>query len=76
MTEASGPQESAGPPPTTASGAMSPQQEPSTGSVPEGHLDITPGHPSPTGTTTGDNAPPTPQDHHNGGTRTSLTKRN
>ena len=51
MTEASGPQESDGPPPTTASRPVPPQQEPCTGSVPEGHLDTTPGHPSPTGTT-------------------------
>ena len=49
-TEASGPQES-GPPPTTASHPMSPQQEPSTGSVHKGHLDSAPGHPSPTDTT-------------------------
>ena len=51
VTEASGPQESRGPPPTTASRPMSPQQEPSTGSVPEGHLDTAPGHSSTTGTT-------------------------
>ena len=51
MTEASGTQESGGPPPTTASHPMSPQKEPSTGSVPEGHPDTDPGHPSPTGNT-------------------------
>ena len=51
MTEASGPQKSSGSPATAASCQMSPQQEPSTGNVPEGHLDTTPGHPSPTGTT-------------------------
>ena len=51
MTQAAGPQKSSGPPPTAASRPMSPQQEPSTGNVPEGHLDTTPGHPSPTGTT-------------------------
>ena len=51
MTEASGPQKSSGSPPTAASCSMSPQQEPSTGNVPEGHLGTTPGHPSPTGTT-------------------------
>ena len=50
-TEASRPQESSGPPPTSASRPISPQQEPSTGIVPEGHPDTTPGHPSPTGTT-------------------------
>ena len=51
MTEASGPPESSGSPPTATSPPMSLQQEPSTGNVPEGHLDTTPGHPSPTGTT-------------------------
>ena len=51
MTEASDPQESGCPPPTTASRLMSPQQEPSTGGVPEGRPDPAPGRPSPTGTT-------------------------
>ena len=51
MKEPSGPQESGSPPPTTAPHLMSPQQEPSTGSVPEGHPDTAPGHSSPTGTT-------------------------
>ena len=51
MTEASGAQKSSGSPPTAASCQMSSQQEPSTGNVPEGHLDTTPGHPSLTGTT-------------------------
>ena len=51
MTEASGPQESNGSLPTTASRPMSPQQAPSTGSIPEGHLDTIPEHPSATGTT-------------------------
>ena len=51
MTEASAPQESRGPPPTTGTPRMSPQQEPSTGSIPEGHPDAAPGHFSPTGTT-------------------------
>ena len=63
LTEASGPQESGGPPPTTAFRPMSPQQSPSTGSVPEGHLDTTPGHPPPTGTTPHhdrENMPPPP----------------
>ena len=51
MTEASGPQESGGPRPTTVSHPMSPQQEPSTGSVPEEHPDTTAGHPCPNGGT-------------------------
>ena len=51
MTEASGPQKSSGSPPTAASCQMSLHQEPSTGNVPEGHLDATPRHPSPSGTT-------------------------
>ena len=51
MTEVSGPQKSSGSPLTAASCSMSPQREPSTGNVPEGHLGTTPGHPSPTGTT-------------------------
>ena len=51
MTEASGPQESDGPPPTTASRLMSPQQKSSTERVPEGHLDTAAGHPFPAGTT-------------------------
>ena len=50
MTEASGPQEFEGPPLTTASHPMSPQQEPSTESVPEGDLDTAPWDPSSTGT--------------------------
>ena len=51
MTEASGPQKSTGSPPTATSCPMSPQQEPSTESVPEGHPGTTPRHPSLTGTT-------------------------
>ena len=51
MTDAPGPQESGGPPPATVSRPMPPQQEPSTGSVPEGHPDTAPGHPSRTITT-------------------------
>ena len=51
MTEASGPQESGGPPPTSASHPMTLQQEPSAETVPEGHPDTAPGHTSPTGTT-------------------------
>ena len=39
------------PPSTTTRHLMSPQQEPSTGSVPEGHSDTALGHPFPTGTT-------------------------
>ena len=50
MTEASGPQESGGCLLTTAFRPMSPQ-EPSTGSLPEGHPNKAPGHPSPTGPT-------------------------
>ena len=49
--------------PTAASRPMSPQQEPSTGNVPEEHLDTTPWHPSPTGTTPGqdrETMPPPP----------------
>ena len=68
MTEASSPQESGDPPPTSASCQMSPQQEPSTGSVPEGHLDTTPGHPSrtcPHRTRTGRPCPLHPPDDHN-----------
>ena len=64
MTEASGPQKSSSSPPTAASCQMSPQQEPSTGNVSEGHLDTTPGNPPPgwhhTGPGPGDHAPPTP----------------
>ena len=51
MTEASDPQESDDHPPTKASRLMSPQQEPSTGCVPEKHPDTTSGDPSPAGTT-------------------------
>ena len=51
MTEASGPQESDGPLPSTASRPVPLQRKPSTGSVPEGHLDTTRGHPSLSGTT-------------------------
>ena len=80
MTELSGSQECGGRPPTTASLLMSPQQEPSTGSVPEAHCDTAPGHPSPTGTTSDQDREtmprPTPPDHRNRGTRTSLTERN
>ena len=46
---------------------MSPQQVPSTGNVPEGHLDTSPGHPSPTGTTLDqdqETCPPHPPDQH------------
>ena len=50
-TEISCPQESGGPSPTTVSRQMSPQQEPSTGSVPEEYPDAAPGQPSRTGTT-------------------------
>ena len=71
MTEASGPQKSSGSPPTAASCSMSPQQELSTGNVPEGHLGTTPGHPSPTGTTPNQDRetmpppPPRPQQRRN-----------
>ena len=51
MTAISGLQKSGDSPPTAASCAMPQQREPSTGNVPGGHLDTTPGHPSPTGTT-------------------------
>ena len=51
MAEASGPQKSSSSPPTTASCSMSPGEQPSRGNVPEGHLDTSPGHPCPTGTT-------------------------
>ena len=79
MTEASGPQKSSGSPPTAASCPMSPQQEPSTGNVPGGQLDTTPGHPSPTGTTPDQDRetmpPPTPRPPQRRNTD-SLTKRN
>ena len=71
MKQASSHQESGCPLPTTASCPMSPQQEPSTGSVPEGHPDAAPGHPSPTGTTpdrdreTMPPAPPRPPQRRN-----------
>ena len=65
MTEASGTQKSGGSPPTAASRPMSLQQEPSTGNVPEGQLDTTPGAPlhdwHHTGPGPGDHAPPIPQ---------------
>ena len=71
MTVASGTQDSTGPPPTSASHPMSLQQELPTGSVPEGHPDTAPGHPSQTGTTpdkdreTMPPRPPTPQQRRN-----------
>ena len=65
MTDASGPQKSSGSQPTAASSPVCPQQEPSTGNIPERHLDTTQGQPSPTGTTPDQDQetmpPPTPQ---------------
>ena len=65
MTEASSPQRSGGLPPTAAYLPTYLQQEPFTGNVPEGHLDTTPGQPSPTGTPPGQDwetmPPPSPR---------------
>ena len=72
ITEASGLQESDGPPPTTAFHPTSPQQKASTGGVPEEHPDTAQGNPSPAGTTPDEDRegmpPQTPQ--------TTITERN
>ena len=63
MTETSGPQKSDDPLPTAASCSMPPQREPFKGYVPGGHPGTTPGHPSPTGATQGqerETMPPPP----------------
>ena len=79
MTETSNPQKSGNLPPTAASCSMPQQREPSTGYLSEGPLGTTPGHPSPTGITLDqdrETMPPPAPDHHNGGTRTTLTTQN